>query len=203
MEVLQWATQRPRCPTVDSLSGVPSGATNKRVESPGMSPGLLLLLGEQRMLQWGLSALRHVAEESFSGVTAKFRPRIPILQGEGLVRLAMSVSPSTSSAARRLLDGPLSAQAPLVGAKRPVPRTTAAIGPTVETRVLVAPEANGTAEVTCTTPELRGAENKSVVRGCGRKHRQVPAGNLGQPISDGAPCEQADHGRHLATESSE
>ncbi len=64
--MLQWATQRPRCPTVDSLSGVPSGATNKRVESPGMSPGLLLLLGEQRMLQWGLSALLHVAEESFS-----------------------------------------------------------------------------------------------------------------------------------------
>ena len=63
--MLQWATQRPRCPTVTSLSGVPSGATNKRVESPGMSPGLSLLLGEQRMLQWGLSALLHVVEESF------------------------------------------------------------------------------------------------------------------------------------------
>ncbi len=66
--MLQWATQRPRCPTVDSLSGVPSGATNKRVESPGMSPGLFLLLGEQRMLQWGLSALLHVVEESFPDI---------------------------------------------------------------------------------------------------------------------------------------
>ena len=84
--MLQWATQRPRCPTVDSLSGVPSGATNKRVESPGMSPGLLLLLGEQRMLQWGLSALLHVAEESFSDtfhITAPTQPLIRVMAING------------------------------------------------------------------------------------------------------------------------
>ena len=87
--MLQWATQRPRCPTVDSLSGVPSGATNKRVESPGMSPGLLLLLGEQRMLQWGLSALLHVAEESFSDIlhTTAILRRAGICPSQTLSRL--------------------------------------------------------------------------------------------------------------------
>ena len=84
----------------------------------------------------------------------------PLPHGEGLVRLAMEMPPSAFSADRRLLDGPFSAQAPQVGATRPVKSTTAATGPAAETCIMLAPEANGTAKVTCTTPELGGAENK-------------------------------------------
>ena len=85
----------------------------------------------------------------------------PLPQGEGLVRLAMEMSPSTFSADRRLLDGPFRTPAPLVGAMRPANRAPAATGPTAATCFMLAPEANGTTKVTCTTPKLGAAENKS------------------------------------------